>query len=187
MAQISKLHATGNVGFVIGNGTNSATITTTNIASVSDITALRDAINDKSGTTSITAEVVNNDKSMINLTHATGEDIIISGISAGILTVRSMDADKATTNAMSSATTTRAMVIGTRAASITGLISSAAAGADASGTVTNISTTTHSGGKVVVNSTGDETTKTFVITGLDLDGNTITETCLLYTSDAADE
>ena len=176
MAQISKLHAAGNVGFVIGNGTNSATITTTNIASVSDLTALRDAINDKSGTTSITAEVVNNDKSRINLTHATGEDIIISGISAGIMTVRSMDADKATTNAMSSATTTRALVIGTRAASITGLISSAAAGADASGTVTNISTTTHSGGKVVVNSGGDETTKTFVITGLDLDGNTITET-----------
>ena len=176
MAQISKLHATGNVGFVIGNGTNSATITTTNIASVSDLTALRDAINDKSGTTSITAEVVNNDKSMINLTHATGEDIIISGISAGIMTVRSMDADKATTNAMSSATTTRSLVIGTRAASITGLISSAAAGADASGTVTNISTTTHSGGAVVVNSTGDESTKTFVITGLDLDGNSITET-----------
>ena len=123
MAQISKVHAAGNVGFVIGNGTDSATITTTNIASVSDITALRDAINDKSGTTKITAEIVNNDKSRINLTHATGEDIIISGISAGILTVRSMDADRATTNAMSSATTTRAMVIGTRALSLTALLS----------------------------------------------------------------
>ena len=177
MAQISKVHATGNVGFVIGNGTDSATITTTNISSVSDITALRDAINDKSGTTKITAEIVNNDKSRINLTHATGEDIIISGISAGILTVRSMDADRATTNAMSSATTTRAMVIGTRALSLTALLSdSTAAGADTNGTVTNIATTTHSGGKVVVKSDADDSTKTFVITGLDLDGNTINET-----------
>ena len=100
-----------------GDGSNSATITTTNIASVSDLTALRDAINDKSGTTKITADVVNNDKSRIILTHATGEDIIISGISAGIMTVRSLGADETDTQSMGSTDTTSMMVIGTRAAS----------------------------------------------------------------------
>ena len=34
-----------------------------------------------------TVAVVNNDKSRIILTHATGEDIIISGISAGSMTI----------------------------------------------------------------------------------------------------
>ena len=36
--------------------------------------------------------------SRIILTHATGEDIIISGISAGIMTVRSLGADETDTN-----------------------------------------------------------------------------------------
>ena len=124
--EIVKVHATGNVSFVIGTDTstsNSATITTTNIASTSDITALRDAINDKSGTTGITAEVVNNDKSRIILTHATGDDIVISGIATTgpAMTVRSLGADGTDTNSMGSTDTTRGMVIGTRAASATSI------------------------------------------------------------------
>ena len=78
--------------------------TSTNISATSDISALRDAINDKSGTTGITAEVVNNDKSRIILTHATGDDIVISGISSTgpALTVRSLGADETDTNSMGS-------------------------------------------------------------------------------------
>jgi len=182
-AEIAKVHATGNVGFVIGNGTNSATITTTNIASTSDITALRDAINDKSGTTSITAAVVNNDKSKIILTHSTGEDIIISGISAGIMTVRSLGADATDTNSMGSTATTRSLVIGTRAASATTL---ATAQADAaSGTLAGIATGTHVGSTITVTTGGDDSTKTATITGLDLDGSTVSETITLANAGAA--
>ena len=172
-AEIAKVHATGNVGFTIGDGSNSATITTTNIASVSDLTALRDAINDKSGTTKITADVVNNDKSRIILTHATGEDIIISGISAGIMTVRSLGADETDTQSMGSTDTTSMMVIGTRAAAAASI--AAAAASAASGTVAGIATTTHIGSKVTLTSAGNDSTKTATITGLNLDGETITE------------
>ena len=84
-AEIVGLSGAGNVGFVIGNGTNSATINTTAISSISDLTALRDAINDKTGTTNITASLKNADASRIMLTHATGEDIVITGmLSTGV-------------------------------------------------------------------------------------------------------
>ena len=172
-AEIAKVHATGNVGFTIGDGSNSATITTTNIASVSDLTALRDAINDKSGTTKITADVVNNDKSRIILTHATGEDIIISGISAGIMTVRSLGADETDTQSMGSTDTTSMMVIGTRAAAAASIAAAASSGG--SGTVASIATTTHIGSKITITSAGNDSTKTATITGLNLDGETITE------------
>ena len=172
-AEIAKVHATGNVGFTIGDGSNSATITTTNIASVSDLTALRDAINDKSGTTKITADVVNNDKSRIILTHATGEDIIISGISAGIMTVRSLGADETDTHSMGSTDTSSMMVIGTRAAAAASIAAAASTGG--SGTVASIATTTHIGSKITITSVGDDSTKTATITGLNLDGETITE------------
>ena len=172
-AEIAKLHATGNVGFTIGDGTNSAIITTTNIASISDLTDLRDAINDKSGTTNITAAVVNNDKSRIILTHATGEDIIISGISAGIMTVRSLGADETDTNALGATATTHSLVVGTRAASTTAIAT--AAQTDASGTHSGISTTVQAGNKVTMTSSGTDTTKTATITGLNLDGETVSE------------
>ena len=172
-AEIAKVHATGNVGFTIGDGSNSATITTTNIASVSDLTALRDAINDKSGTTKITADVVNNDKSRIILTHATGEDIIISGISAGIMTVRSLGADETDTQSMGSTDTTAMMVIGTRAAAAASIAAAASSGG--TGTVAGIATTTHIGSKITLTSAGNDSTKTATITGLNLDGETITE------------
>ena len=172
-AEIAKVHATGNVGFTIGDGSNSATITTTNIASVSDLTALRDAINDKSGTTKITADVVNNDKSRIILTHATGEDIIISGISAGIMTVRSLGADETDTQSMGSTDTTSMMVIGTRAAATASIATAASSGG--SGTVAGIATTTHIGSKITITSAGNDSTKTATITGLNLDGETVTE------------
>ena len=132
-AEIVAVHSTGNVSFVIGTDTstsNSATITTTNISATSDISALRDAINDKSGTTGITAEVVNNDKSRIILTHATGDDIVISGIASTspAMTVRSLGADETDTNSMGSTATTRSLVIGTRGASTTALATAAAQG-----------------------------------------------------------
>ena len=73
-AEISKVHATGNVGFTIGTGTtttgtsqDAAVITTTNVSDISDLTVLRDAINDKSGVTGITASLRNDDKSKIIL------------------------------------------------------------------------------------------------------------------------
>lgn len=172
-AEIAKVHATGNVGFTIGDGSNSATITTTNISSISDLTALRDAINDKSGTTKITADVVNNDKSRIILTHATGEDIIISGISAGIMTVRSLGADETDTQSMGSTDTTAMMVIGTRAAAAASIAAAASSGG--TGTVAGIATTTHIGSKITLTSAGNDSTKTATITGLNLDGETITE------------
>ena len=178
-AEIVAVHSTGNVQFVIGTDTstsNSATITSTNISATSDISALRDAINDKSGTTGITAEVVNNDKSRIILTHATGDDIVISGISTSgpALTVRSLGADETDTNSMGSTDTTASMVVGTRAASATALAT--AVQADTAGTVLGISTTTHIGSAVVVTPAGSNAAHTYTITGLNMDGETVTET-----------
>ena len=185
-AEIVAVHSTGNVSFVIGTDTstsNSATITTTNISAVSDITALRDAINDKSGTTGITAEVVNNDKSRIILTHSTGDDIVISGIASTspAMTVRSLGADETDTNSMGSTDTTRGMVIGTRAATTTGLATAAAQGG--SGTIVGISTTTHIGSAIVINPVASDAAQTFTITGLDFDGATVTETLVVNGAD----
>ena len=178
-AEIVAVHSTGNVQFVIGTDTsttNSATITSTNIAATSDISALRDAINDKSGTTGITAEVVNNDKSRIILTHSTGDDIVISGISTSgpALTVRSLGADETDTNSMGSTATTASMVVGTRAASATALAT--AAQAAATGTVAGLSTTTHIGSAIVVTPAGSNAAHTYTVTGLNMDGETVTET-----------
>ena len=154
--EISSVHATGNIAFTIGNGSSSAAITTTNITDVSDLTALRDSINDKSGTTGITAAVVNNDTSKLILTHSTGEDIIISSMSSGDMFVRSLDATESSTNANSGTDTTGGLRIGTATASSVSM--SAAATVAANGTmILTDQATTNVGGFVKVAATGHAT------------------------------
>jgi len=70
------------VGFVLGNGTNSATISAVNITDKTDLRLLKDAVNAVAGTTGITAEMDTN--AAIILTHSTGEDIIISSFDTGV-------------------------------------------------------------------------------------------------------
>jgi len=177
--EISSVHATGNIGFTIGNGSNSAAITTTNISDVSDLTALRDAINDKSGTTGITAEVVNNDTSKLILTHSTGEDIIISSMSAGDMFIRSLDATGASTNSMSATDTTGGITVGTRTASGSTAVFSASATVAAAGTaILTTQATTNVGGTVTIAGANASTTDvaTITIIGTNFDDESITET-----------
>ena len=173
-AEIVSLSGAGNVGFVIGNGTNSSTITTTTIAAISDITALRDAINDKTGTTNITAAMANNDTSRIILTHSTGEDIVITGmLSTGVsMTMRSLDSSEATTNALSAGSTTQGIVIGARGASAAAL----AATLGTTDTLTIADASTHVGGFVTVTSSGNDSGTNAIIVGTDLSGSALTET-----------
>ena len=183
--EIVKVHAAGNASFVIGRDTstsNSATITTTNIASTSDIRALRDAINDKFSTTQISAAVVNGDNSRLILTHATGDDIVISGMSSTgpAMTVRSLGADGTDTNSMGSTDTTASMVIGTRAASATSIAT--AQGAGTGGTLAGISTTTHIGSAIVITPATSNLAHTYTITGLNMDAETVTETIVVTDS-----
>ena len=179
-AEISKVHATGNVGFTIGTGTtttgtsqDAAVITTTNVSDISDLTVLRDAINDKSGVTGITASLRNDDKSKIILTHATGEDIIISSVSANNMTVRSLDSTGAETNARSADDTESMLVIGSRSADTDNIVANAQTAGSGTMTVIDIG---HVGGKVKLTSTGNDSGKSVVITGTDLDGNSLSET-----------
>lgn len=174
--EISSVHATGNIAFTIGNGSSSAAITTTNITDVSDLTALRDSINDKSGTTGITAAVVNNDTSKLILTHSTGEDIIISSMSSGDMFVRSLDATEASTNANSATDTTGGLRIGQATASSTSM--SAAATVAAAGTfILTSQATTNVGGFVKVAATGHATiVATITLIGTNFDDESMTET-----------
>ena len=99
------------------------------------------------------------------------------------MTVRSLGADETDTNSMGSTATTRSLVIGTRAASATTL---ATAQADAAqGTLAGIATGTHVGSTITVTSGGDDSTKTATITGLDLDGSTVSETITLANASAS--
>ena len=179
-AEISKVHATGNVGFTIGTGTtttgtsqDAAVITTTNVSDISDLTVLRDAINDKSGVTGITAALRNDDKSKIVLTHATGEDIIISSVTANNMTVRSLDSTGAETNAKSADDTESMLVIGSRSADTDNIVADAQTAGSGTMTVIDVG---HVGGKVKIESTGNDSGKSVVITGTDLDGNSLSET-----------
>ena len=97
------------------------------------------------------------------------------------MTVRSLGADESSTNSMSSTDTTRAMVIGTRNATTTGLATLAAQGG--SGTIVGISTTTHIGSAIVINPDSSNSAQTFTVTGLDFDGSTVTETLVVTGAD----
>ncbi len=179
-AEISKVHATGNVGFTIGTGTtttgtsqDAAVITTTNVSDISDLTVLRDAINDKSGITGITAALRNDDKSKIVLTHATGEDIMITSVTANNMTVRSLDSTGAETNARSADDTESMLVIGSRSADTDNIVADAQSAGSGTMTVIDIG---HVGGKVKLTSTGNDSGKSVTITGTDLDGAALSET-----------
>ena len=173
-AEIVGLSGAGNVGFVIGNGTNSATINTTAISSISDLTALRDAINDKTGTTNITASLKNADASRIMLTHATGEDIVITGmLSTGVsMTMRSLGADETTTQALSAGSTTQGIVIGARGASVAAIAATIAT----TDTLTLADSSAHIGSFVTVTSSADDSGANVIVTGTDLSGSALTET-----------
>ena len=104
---------------------------------------------------------------------------MISGISTTgpALTVRSLGADETDTNSMGSTDTTASMVIGTRNASATALAT--AAQADTGGTVAGLSTTTHIGSAIVITPATSDAAHTYTVTGLNMDGETVTETLKL--------
>jgi len=81
-ASLSGLGAVGSVAFTLGNGTSSASVSAT-ITSTSDLRLLRDSINAVAGTTGITAEMSSTTNATVILTHATGEDIIITAFDTG--------------------------------------------------------------------------------------------------------
>ena len=173
--EISSVFDTGNIGFTIGDGSSSAVITTTNISDVSDLTSLRDAINDKSGTSGITAAVVNNDTSKLILTHSTGGDIQISSMSAGDMFIRSLDATEASTNSMSATDTTQGLTIGDAAADTVSMSASATIAAGATAILTS-QATTNVGGFVKVAATGHATVAaTITLIGTNYDDESITE------------
>ena len=78
-----------------GKSSTASTVTAT-ITSVTDLTALKDAINSVSGSTGIVATLTS-DKAGINVTNDEGYDIIIGDVSTGAetanLTVRAMERD----------------------------------------------------------------------------------------------
>jgi flagellin len=98
-AEIS-LSAAGNVSFAV-NGTDIGTVAVTD---ATDLTGLRDAINNKSGTTGVTAKM-GDDNSSIILTDKTGDDISISGFEdqqttpASAMTVTALERDGTSDNA----------------------------------------------------------------------------------------
>ncbi len=98
-AEIS-LSAAGNVSFEI-NGTDIGTVAVTDNT---DLRGLRDAINNKSGTTGVTAKM-GDDNSTIVLTDKTGDDINITGFEdeqttpAAAMTVTALELDGTADNA----------------------------------------------------------------------------------------
>nr|MCU0816278.1 flagellar filament protein [Cypionkella sp.] len=77
-AELTSVSSAGIVSFSV-NGTSIGNVT---ITDTTDLTALRDAINDVAGTTGITAEMGETNGSVV-LTSATGENISITGYSNG--------------------------------------------------------------------------------------------------------
>jgi len=75
-AKIDSVDATGTIAFTLGNGTSTVNISA-DITDVSDLRALKDAVNAKAGTTGITAEMLSTSNASLILTHSTGEDIIL--------------------------------------------------------------------------------------------------------------
>ena len=109
------------------------------------------------------------------LTHATGEDIVITGmLSTGVsMTMRSLGADETTTQALSAGSTTQGIVIGARGASVAAIAATIATTdtltlADAS--------SAHIGSFVTVTSSADDSGANVIVTGTDLSGSALTET-----------
>jgi len=95
--KLDNLSAAGTITFSLENGDDSADISA-NVTSITDLRALRDAINAKAGTTGITAVMDGTSNAGIILTHATGADIVIDGYSNTVtatLDFQVLDADAA--------------------------------------------------------------------------------------------
>jgi len=85
-AELSAVSAVGTFSFnLIGNASASAAISV-NVSDVSNLTGLRDAINEKSGVTGITA-AFGSDTSKIIMTHLSGEDIKLENLTHATTTV----------------------------------------------------------------------------------------------------
>jgi flagellin len=95
---------TFNLKSISGTDTGSAAISAS-IVSISDLTTLRDAINNVSGTTGITAAFDGADKSLLVLSDADGDDIVIADVdtdnsattTTSTLSVTAMDFDGSAT------------------------------------------------------------------------------------------
>ena len=76
--KLDNLLAAGTLAFSLENGDDSAAVSAV-ITDISDLRALKDAINAVAGTTGITAEMDSSSNAGVILTHSAGADIIIDG------------------------------------------------------------------------------------------------------------
>ncbi|SER07934.1 flagellin [Amphritea atlantica] len=153
-AKITSVSA-GNVAFTLtGDTTGGAQAITANGVTSTDVSALSEAINAKTGTTGITAEL-SSDKTSITLISANGDDIIIEGATNGadgtnVMTVQGLNADSTNSGAAATlvdASTTATNTDSTRvagdvtfSASGTFTVTSGAAGGLFAATTANTST-----------------------------------------------
>ena len=183
-----KMHSmttAGDITFTLGNDATtggSAAISAT-ITDVTDLRAIKDAINAVAGTTGITAEVHSDGNSALVLTHSTGEDIKItsfthSGANATAhMHVDVLDQDgAAVTEGTGFANSQILNDITTAAAS---LVASTLLTTSATATLTSVKDTFNA--KLTITSTGTQTAK-LIIVGTGADGSALTETLALATS-----
>lgn len=112
--KLSGLSDAGGVSFTLG-GDGSAAITA-NIADASDLRDLVEAVNEKTATTGITAEIGDNNGELI-LRHSSGEDITIDDFTSsgtGAQTISAQGLDSADGNAGAAVTLTEAGTDSTR-------------------------------------------------------------------------
>jgi flagellin len=95
-ALINNLSDAGTVNFTLESDDGSASIVSNN-AATNDLTALRDAINAKSGVTQVTATFESGSQGGVILKHATGGDIVLTNVSgksaAATIDVHALDTD----------------------------------------------------------------------------------------------
>jgi flagellin len=95
-ALINNLSDAGTVNFTLESDDGSAAIVSNN-AATNDLTALRDAINAKSGVTQVTATFESGSQGGVILKHATGGDIVLTNVSgksaAATIDVHALDTD----------------------------------------------------------------------------------------------
>jgi len=76
-AKLGGMTAAATISFTLGNGDSTASVSA-EINDVSDLRALKDAVNAVAGTTGITATMSSSSNADIILTHSTGADIILT-------------------------------------------------------------------------------------------------------------
>jgi len=100
---LDNLISVGSLSFTLSNGDDTASVSAS-ITDVSDLRALRDAINAVAGTTGITAEMKSSTNAGVILTHSTGKDITVTNFLNGTNAAGDIDFS-ALTNALAEVST----------------------------------------------------------------------------------